>query len=49
MLVKCSDLSLIDHCLEDTKEKPVTRNFLPIQKFGFIENLDMGQPGARMS
>ena len=49
ILVKCSDFSLVDHCLQEAKEKTITCNFLPIQKFGFMENLDMGQPGARMS
>ena len=49
ILVKCSDFSLVDHCLQEAKEKTITCNFLPIQKFGLIENLDMGQPGARMS
>lgn len=43
--------STLDRChyLEEAKEKPITRNFLPIQKFGFIENLDIGQPRARIS
>ena len=49
ILVKCSDFSLVDHCLQEAKEKTITCNFLAIQKFGLIENLDMGQPGARMS
>lgn len=31
ILVKCSDISLIDHCLEEAKEKPITCNFFPIQ------------------
>jgi hypothetical protein len=37
-------LSISDrsHYFEEAKEKPIMSNFLPIQKFGCLENWEMG-------